>query len=312
MPVYSDIIGRSDLTNQMIPDQLVNEIIQDAPTKSFALSHMRQVRMSSKKQKQSVLTTLPEAYWVEGDNGLKQTSKAGWEDTTMTAEELAVIVPIPDSVVDDANVPLWSIVRPLIAEAIGLKIDNAVLFGVDKPTSWGDDVITGATTANQFVQRTASTNFAQDVAALGQKMAKAGVPITGFAAEPGLNWELIGLTDTTGQPIYHPSMATNAPATLYGYDLNEVKNGVWDDSKAKLIAADWKKFIIGIRQDITYSVFSEGVITDATGKVILNLMQQDTKALRVVMRLGYTVAKPVKRLTGQAAFPAGFIKPAAA
>ena len=40
----------------------------------------------------------------------------------------------------------------------------------------------------------------------------------------------------------------------------------------------------------------EGVISDDAGVVLLNLMQQDSVALRVVMRCGYALANPVNRV----------------
>jgi hypothetical protein len=40
-------------------------------------------------------------------------------------------------------------------------------------------------------------------------------------------------------------------------------------------------------------MFTEGVVSDDTGKVILNLMQQDAVAMRMVMRLAYATVNPV-------------------
>jgi hypothetical protein len=40
-------------------------------------------------------------------------------------------------------------------------------------------------------------------------------------------------------------------------------------------------------------MFTEGVISDDTGKVILNLMQQDAVAMRMTMRLAYATVNPV-------------------
>ena len=46
--------------------------------------------------------------------------------------------------------------------------------------------------------------------------------------------------------------------------------------------------------------------TDQDGKVILNLMQQDSKALRVVFRVGFQVAQPYSKLTGKKIKPEEF------
>lgn len=308
MPESINIIGRSDLAPQMIPDQEVTQIIQMAPEQSVMLANARKVRLSSKQYKQPVLSTLPDAYWVNGDTGLKQTTKADWDGLTITAEELAVIVPIPDAVVQDSKINLWGEIRPLIAEAIGKKVDQAAIFNVDKPSSWPTAIVPAATAAGNYVVRGTGADLGVDVASLGAKVAKQGYGINGFISKPGIQWELVGLRDLNNQPVYTPLAGSTAHG-LYGYALNEVMNGAWDATEAELVALDWSKQLIGIRQDVTYEIFSEGVISDADGKVLLNLMQQDTKALRVVFRVGYQVAKPKTRVQGQTAYPGGVILP---
>lgn len=82
MSGYNTIQGRADLTDALLPDQVINEIIQEAPKSSVMLTRAKQIRLSTKKAKQPVLATLPEAYWVDGDTGLKQTTKSTWEKIT--------------------------------------------------------------------------------------------------------------------------------------------------------------------------------------------------------------------------------------
>ena len=311
MAETNNIIGRADLTDAQVPDQVATDLIKEMTTESVMLSRARRVNMSAKKTKQPVLASLPDAYWVDGDTGLKQTTSTGFENLVMVAEELAAIVPIPDSLVADSNIPLWSEIQPLLVEAIGAKIDAATLFGVDKPESWPDAIVPATTKAKNVVAQGKNPDLAADVAELAGLVSKGGFAVNGFASEPGLNWELVGLRSGQGAPIYSPAIAAGQPSALYGYPLNEVRSGVWDASKAKLIAADWSKFVIGVRQDVTFDLFSEGVISDASGKVILNLMQQDTKALRVVMRVGWQVANPAVRLQGDKSkrYPAGVLTP---
>ena len=121
--------------NVPIPEQQVSEIIKSTPEKSVVLNRARKARLSTKVAKQPVLSALPEAYWVNGDTGLKQTTSAKWENVTITAEEMAVLVPIPNALVDDSSIPLWTEVKPLLVEALSVKTDNAVLYGYDKPAS---------------------------------------------------------------------------------------------------------------------------------------------------------------------------------
>lgn len=295
---YNSLISRDASNDPLVPTPVSAEIIQELPTQSVMLQRARQVRLSSKTQRQPVLDVLPTAYFVNGDTGMKQTGAQDWKNVELVVEELAVIVPIPEAYLDDAQVPIWNEVRPRIVEAFGTKIDAASLFGTDKPSTWGTAIYTGAVAAGNAVINGTGDDMAQDVASAAEKLAQDGFPVSGFAARPGLNWKLTGLRSggTEKLPIYQPNLQGTPGGTLYGYPLNEVNNGAWDASEAELIMGDWSKAIIGMRQDITFRMFTEGVISDGSGNVVLNLMQQDAVALRAVMRVAYATANPVTAL----------------
>lgn len=303
MAVYNESIERGDVH---IPEKHVKEIIQELPSHSVIMDRARRARMSTKTQKQPVLSALPDAYWVNGDAGLKQTTKAEWSNLTITAEELAALIVVPDAVIDDSDIPIWDEVRPLLVEAIGKKVDEAALFGVDKPASWPTAVVPSAISAGNVVAPGTGEDLGVDVANLAGLIAKDGYSVNGFASAPGLNWEFVAMRTGQGAPIYSPSIAEGQPGRLYGYPFNEVTNGAWDPN-VKLLAADWTKFIVGIRQDITFSISSHAVITDDDGKVIVNAYQQDSKIMRVVFRVGFQVAKPLTRIGGASRYPAGVI-----
>ncbi|OJU39688.1 MAG: hypothetical protein BGN97_00260 [Microbacterium sp. 69-10] len=311
MAGYNETVNRTD-AGALVPVEHAKEIIQEAPKDSAALSLMRRVPMSSKTKSQPVLSVLPQAYWVNGDSGLKQTTKQQWKNQIITAEELAAIVVIPDALFDDAEVPLWEEVKPYLRQAIGQTVDAAVLFGNDKPASWTTPaVVPGAVNAGNTVALGTGADIGVDIAALGEKVALDGYTVNGFASRPGLQWSLRMVRSADGIPIYGSTIGDNGGPGLYGFPLREIDNGAWDADEATLVAADWSKFVIGIRQDITFEVFKEGVISDADGKVIVNLMQQDSKALRVVFRVGYVGANPITALNSDdgTRFPAGVLTP---
>ncbi len=317
MAGFANIQGRGDLYGPtMLPDQLSKEIIQTAPQESVVMARARKVPMSTKTSKQPVLASLPDAYWVNGDTGMKQTTKAAWDGVSMTAEELAVIVPIPDALIADSSIPLWDEIKPLLREAVGKAVDAATIFGDNKPASWPAALIPGAIAAGNTVELGTGADIGVDLSSLGEKLALDGFSMNGFVSRPGLHWSLMGLRDSAGHALYTPALTTGlngAPPTpgLLGYPLNEVTTGVWDVNDAIMLGADWTKVVVGIRQDITFQMFSEGVISDDDGKVILNLMQQDSKALRLVFRVGFQVANPITRLNVNPAtrYPAGVLLP---
>ena len=84
------LIDRSG-AEALIPTQESNEIIQGTITQSAVLSRGRKLaNMTSKQYKMPVLDMLPIAYFVNGDNGQKQTTKQAWDKKFITAEEIAV------------------------------------------------------------------------------------------------------------------------------------------------------------------------------------------------------------------------------
>jgi hypothetical protein len=72
------------------------------------------------------------------------------------------------------------------------------------------------------------------------------------------------------------------------------------------VAGEWSLCLLGVRQDITFKVFDQDVITDDTGAIVLNLMQQDMLALRCVGRFGFNVAVPATLTEGATGTPYPF------
>lgn len=274
----------------VIPPEIVNEIIQDAPRASAVLGLGAQVRMSTKERVQPVLNTLPEAKWLSGDTDTKSTTAMEWGDEKLIAEEIACIVPIPDAVLYDSNIDVWSEVRPRLVESIGKKLDAAALFGgsgVATFKSIYEGVSASGVKGTNVIARGTNVDLAADVTSAGAVLAKQGLKMNGFLTEPGLEWELRGLRDANGQPIYTSTLAGSPESGLYGRPLREVDNGSWDSSKATMIAGDFSKLLVGIRQDVTYKISNEATIGGES------LFEKDMTALRVVFRVGFKVVNPI-------------------
>ena len=315
MAGFTDLITRTDVP---IPTEEVGELLKVMPEESILLKRARRQPMSTKTVKQTIMTTFPDAYWVDGDTGLKQTSKQSFAQPTMTAEELAVIAVVPDAVIDDSSLPIWATLRPYLAEAIGRKVDQAAIYGIDKPTSWPLALVPGAIAAGVIAPGNlaatpadARKDAGQLVADLGLKMARdAGANLSGLIAQAGTGWELDRIRDADRRPIYD-----GVAGALRGVPFDELKNGAWSsvgtgDTAVPIIGVDWGQVYIGIRQDITVKMLDQAVISDADGKVVFNLAQQDAKALRVVFRVGYQAVMPVnhQQLDPTKRFPAGVIR----
>lgn len=310
----SDMIDRTG-AEALISEEVANEIIQGVAEQSTVLRMGRKLpNMSKKKYRMPVLDMLPVAYWVAGDSGFKQTSKMAWKNKFITAEELAVIIPIPEAVVDDADYDIWGEVKPRAVEALGKKIDGAVIFGVEKPDTWRDGLVDGATDAGNVVTFGASDDLYDKIMAEDGVIAKveeSGFFPSGHMADITMRAKLRGLKDSTGQPIFRTGMQGATSYSLDGSPIDFPRNGAFDKTKALMITGDFSQLVYSIRQDVTYKLLTEATIVDpSTKEVIYALAQQDMVALRIVMRLGWEVPNPINSLKSTEAerFPFAILK----
>ena len=311
MTNYDQIVARrSSGSDPLVPEPVSKQIMQLLPEKSVVFGlvpEVQRVTMSALTERMPVLSVLPDAYFVSGDTGLKRTSKEQWRNKTLVAEEIAVIVPVPLNYIDDADVPIWDQVRPRLAEAAGALIDEAILFNISgsKPSTWGPDIYHRAILTGNYVHEGYGVDLAVAVARGGELLAADGYDLNGFVSKPGLNWRLTQLRSSNGDPIFQGNLQSPIGQTLYGMPFRQLKNGAWNSTESTLIGGDWTQAIVGIRKDITFEIFTEGVISDGSGVVILNLMQQDAAAIRLTLRVAWEVANPGNRLNTDTAGATG-------
>jgi HK97 family phage major capsid protein len=291
---FNSVVTRADV-QALIPEQVSDVMLQGVAYQSAALNLFTRVQMSTNVTRMPVISALPVAYWVNGDTGLKQTTKQAWANKYLNVEEIAAIVPIPEAVLDDASFDVWGSIRPNLETAVARALDAAVLFGANKPASWPTDIVAGAIAAGNTAARGASTQaaggVAQDLNVLFGKVEDDGYSVNGVVARSSFKQILRGARDSTGQ-----ALADLSAGTLWGENLRIIANGNWPaagDNAPEAIAGDFGMAILGVRQDVTYKVLDQAALFDDTGTLIYNLPQQDMVALRVVARFAYQVANPL-------------------
>ena len=285
----ANMITKTD-ASALIPEQVMDEIFKEAQKYSKVLQLFRRLpNMTSDKMRIKVVDSLPVAYWVNEttNNGRKNTTKMAWDNVYLTAEELAVIVPIKDNVLNDADVDIWEQVKPELVKAIAKKIDQAILFGVDAPASFGNGVIPEIISKSKAITETENGLYS-DINDVMTAVEESGYEVTGLLGGVNLKGKFRMMTDTTGQPLNTTEIGS----------LNRafVDNGAWDKSVATLIAGDFNEAVYSIRQDVTFDVFREGVIQNPDGSIAYNLMQEDMSAIRVTFRIGTAIPNPVTSL----------------
>lgn len=295
-----NIINRAD-AEAIIREQVVSTIFQDAPKQSVFMSMAKKLpNMTSNQTRIRVLDFLPTAYWVNGDTGMKQTSRQAWDNVYLNASELAVIVPISEAVLSDAEFDIFGEITPRVNEAIGQRVDAAVIFGNNRPAEWPNDIITMARQAGNNVSVSGTPDYYNLL--LGEngvisKIEEDGYMATGALAAMGMRAKLRGIRTADGVPLFKSDMQGSTQYALDGAPLFFPQNGSFDANAAQLIVGDFSQAVYAIRQDITVKILDQGVIQDPASKeIVYNLAQQDMVALRIVFRMGWALPNPATRM----------------
>lgn len=303
-----------DNASALINPEESNEIIQSVIENSVALRMMTRLpNMGTNVREYPIMDSYPMAGFVEGDSGLKMTTNMEWKKEKIVAAEVASIVAIPDNVVADSNYDIFAQMRPRLVESAGRVIDEAIFFNKNKPTDWRESIVQSAITAQNSV--TATDDLYADV--FGENGLIAKVEEDGYFADSivsgiTMRSKLRGMTDANGRPLFLENMHQGAQYTLGGMNMEFPRNGMWDSKTALMVTGDWKQAVYAIRQDVTFDVFNSGVVSDADGKVVYNLMQNDMKAIRMVIRLGWNILNPINAVNpdGTTRFPFAVYAPA--
>lgn len=281
-------ISRGDVATLI--QETYNQVLLDYATEaSTVLTAFDAIPMGTKVTHMPVLATIPEAGWVSesatAPEGVKPQSEVTWQDRTLVAEELAVIVPVHENVLDDATVSVLDQIAKLGGQAIGKKLDQAVMLGVDKPASWvSPALLPAATAAGQAFSVVDGTANQSDIIGAVNQAAKA-VANVGWApdtmlAGQVLRYDVANIRDAQGQPIFRDE-------SFAGFRTFFNRNGAWDPTSATALIVDGQRVKIGVRQDITVKFLDQATL--GTGASQINLAERDMVAVRFKARYAYVL-----------------------
>ncbi len=310
---YNNIVSRTD-AQALIPEQVVNDMLGHATKQSAALTMFKRVPVAANQVRFPVLSALPMAYWVTGDTGLKQTSEVGWNNKYLNIEEIASIIPIPENVANDVAFNVWDQVMPYLAEAIGRVLDSAVFFGTNAPASFPQNIAAAALAAGNAITSIPAATAGGYMGALDNLYGVVegdGFNITGFVAALTARSKFRAARDSLGDRLDQGRVTGNL-AEVDGLALStDAMQGLWNNTTGnpELFGGQWDQFVLGVRQDVSWKILDQAVITDNTGAIVYNLPQQDMVALRVTFRAGWQVANVInyQQSTDSARYPVGYI-----
>lgn len=299
-------ISRAEVAS-LIQEAYADTLLGSATEASTVLSAFPTVNMGTKLSHLPVLATLPEAGWVSesatADEGIKPTSQVTWADRTLVAEEIAVIIPVHENVIDDATVAVLSEIAALGGQAIGKKLDQAVLFGVDKPASWvSSDLLSAAVAASQDIASVAGDANESDIVGavnqVSELIALAGYAPDTLVSSLALRYKVANLRDANGQLVFRDE-------SFNGYRTFFNRNGAWDAASATSFVVDSSRVRIGVRQDIQVKFLDQATVAG------INLAERDMVALRLKARFAYVLGNGATP-AGAAKTPVGVVTPPSA
>lgn len=203
----------------LIPLEYSQEIINLMPASSVALQSFRKINMGHAALQVPVLDAIGAAYWVNNNgtaapgtagsagtySGLIQTTSQAWKGVQLVAQELAVIVPVPNTLLQDSMFPVWDEITPIVASEMARALDSAVFFGLNSPFTAPALVPAALAAGNVYTLGTA----AQDDGGLANDISQAfslveynsGFNVNGLVASKSLKVRIRNARDTLGQPL---------------------------------------------------------------------------------------------------------------
>ncbi|WP_100458491.1 phage major capsid protein [Mycobacteroides abscessus] len=277
-------ISRAEVAT-LIQEAYASDLLNASTEASTALAAFSTVNMGTKLTHLPVLATLPEADWVgesaTDSSGVKPQSEVTWADRTLVAEEIAVIIPVHENVIDDATENVLGEIARLAGQAIGKKLDEAVFFGTDKPASWvSPALLPAAVSASQTFAVTDGTANANDLVGASNKAAEA-IALAGWQPDTlvsslALRYQVANLRDANGFPIFRDE-------SFNGFRTYFNRNGAWDADSASAVIVDSSRVKIGMRQDIAVKLLDQATVGS------INLAERDMVALRFKARYAYVL-----------------------
>lgn len=297
-------ISRTDVST-LIQEAYASDFLATAAKTSAVLQAFPTRNLGTKTTHEPVLATKPHASWVQESAtenvGVKPTGKVTWADKTIIAEELAVIVPVHENVLEDATEDVLAEIAKWGGEAIAYALDAAVIFGINKPGTWTsrslfDSAVNGS---NHLTINTSAgpDDLAGSILQAAEALSERYDPTT-LLSRMGLRYRLANLRNTQGTPIFITTMADGVQQdTVYGlntyYSTGTVSDGaggdtlVWDGDNVEALVVDRSRVLIGVRQDIQVKFLDQATVNG------VNLAERDMVALRFKARYGYVLGDNV-------------------
>lgn len=263
-----------------VPTEIANDVIKGIVKESTAFKICKHVPMQSNKKVMPVLTDTGTAYWTEEAQKIG-TSVMNWEYPELQAKKLAVIVPTTKEKINDSVINVMSEIKEGIKDAFNRAIDSAILFGTQSPFTTS---IYEASKDNS-VKETGKIDL--DISNAMGLVENSDRAVNAIITHNGIKNSLRTLRDSNGNALIIPGGISGTQ--IYQTPIYIPSTKSFDKTQATFLIGDFNNALIGTRSDIEYEVLKEATLFDEQQKPVLNLAQNDMIAIKVTMRLGFTI-----------------------
>lgn len=261
----------------VLPTAVSNEIWSKTIAESFVLANAPRIDLPGGGTEIQVVTGDPEPEWTN-ETDSKPVGEHTLSSKAMRGYTLALIEPFSNQFRRDKGA-LYNVLIDRLPRLLGQKYDRTVFGQYAAP---GSDFDTLADAPSVDV----SEGYAGYLAAL-KSVADNGGDVTKWAISPSGEISLLGQLDSTGRPIFTPSVQQGSIGTVLGRSVEKTLAAA--DLTAEPpkigIAGDWSRTRSGIVENISISVSDQATITK--GGQDINLWQRNMFAVRVEFEVGF-------------------------
>lgn len=177
----------------------------------------------------------------------KEAKEPEFRQAEFIAHKLVVYTEASDELLSDSEIPLASLLTSLMSQAIGYELDYTYIQGTGAGQPLG--VVPAGATFRQPRQVANQINFTDITYMLSHFIGQSPVWIAHQATLP----QLMNLQAPAGNPslVWVDNIRDGVPNRLAGYPVYFIENCPTLGNDGDIILADWSKYIIGQRQQIT-------------------------------------------------------------
>ncbi|MBD5480217.1 MAG: phage major capsid protein [Lachnospiraceae bacterium] len=132
MKGQSRAVSGAELT---IPNVMLEMIRDNLNKYSKLIKHIR-LKPVKGTSRQNIAGTIPEGIWMEAMDSLKELS-IGFNQVEMDGYKVGGFIPVPNAILEDSDINLVSEIMEALAQAIGIAVDKAILYGTGKKMPTG-------------------------------------------------------------------------------------------------------------------------------------------------------------------------------